>query len=524
MEFDYGLIEFLKKPENYPHEIEKFQCIQTHISYVFLTGKWVYKIKKPVDFGFLNFTSLSLRKHFCEEEVRLNSRLAQDIYEGVIAFYKRENGYSWEPHGDAVEYAVKMRQLPADRMGDFLLKKNMLEKEHILSLSKKLVSFYKDAETGPEITEYGSIEKIRFNTEENFEQTNPFLGITISKDRHKAIRDYTEEFFEKNSSLFSRRQKEEKVRDGHGDLHLGNICFADEIYIYDCIEFNKRFRYGDVAVDVAFTAMDLDFHDRWDLSKYFIDKFVELSDDNDLLEIIDFYKCYRAFVRGKIHSFALNQEEVPDEEKERQRRLAKDYFRLAVSYTGKMEDLKVIILFGLMGTGKSTLGMELKKQLSWPYLSSDVIRKELAGISPDTRCYEPFGEGIYSSDMTNQTYNKVMEDVRNYLEMGQSVIVDASFSTEDRRRDIVRIAESLGATPIFVKCECKEDEVIRRLKKREVEEGSISDGRVEILKKQKESFDPWHDMKNSRLIVIDTTYKSSSRLVEELIDKAGLIT
>ena len=326
------LVQALLDPKLYPDNPQKVEWVQTQMSLIFLTGDYVYKVKKPVDLGFLDYTTLEKRKLFCEQELNLNRRLSPDVYLEVVPIVRRNGKILLGGRGDVIEYAVKMRQLPAERMMDVLLSRNQVSKEMIRTVALKVADFHERAETNEEISSYGSLTVIRTNTDENFTQTEKYIGVSISPDQYQSIKAYTESFIEQNTGLFERRIKDGKIRDCHGDLHSAHICFVNGISIYDCIEFNYRFRYCDVAAEVAFLAMDLDYHDHPDLSGSFVDAYAERSQDNELLKSLAFYKCYFACVRGKVSCFKFDDPLVPEDEKDKAMAIARNYFSLAASY------------------------------------------------------------------------------------------------------------------------------------------------------------------------------------------------
>jgi hypothetical protein len=306
--------------------------VQTHISYVLLAGDFVYKIKKPVDFGFLNFTTLEKRRHFCEEELVLNRRLCPSLYLGLVAITERDGAFSLDGPGTPVEYAVKMARMPEERMMAKVIAQGGLTREILDRIIAILVPFYAKAETGPAIEKFGTAQAVSVNVLENFAQTQGFIGCpALSREQYEAISGYARAFL-RQEELFAARLAAGRVRDCHGDLYSANICLAEEIYIYDCIEFNQRFRYCDVASDVAFLAMDLDFHGLPELSAYFIEQFCKAAGDTTLLPMLNFYKCYRAYVRGKIGLFTAHAPEVDPATAENCLALAKKYFALAERY------------------------------------------------------------------------------------------------------------------------------------------------------------------------------------------------
>jgi aminoglycoside phosphotransferase family enzyme len=327
-----ALIQALLKPQAYPGSPSRVELVQTRISYVFLADDYVYKIKKPVDMGFLDYSTLEKRLAMCRKEVELNRRLCPDAYLGVIPVTSDSGRYLIDGKGIIEEYAVKMRRLPQDGMMDALLLQNKVTPEMVGSVAAIVAEFHKKAATGEEINRLGGIEAVIRNTSENFAQTEKYFGIIILPEAFQRIKVYTEGFIKTNKALFLKRAAAGRIRDCHGDLHANHICFYQGICIYDCIEFIDRLRYMDVAAEVAFLAMDLDHYRRADLSEIFVDAYVKASGDKELLKLLNFYKCCRAYVRGKVTCFAFDDPHIPDKEKDRIIATASSYFRLAETY------------------------------------------------------------------------------------------------------------------------------------------------------------------------------------------------
>lgn len=328
-----ALVEALMKPGIYGHPVDRVEYLQTHISSVFLTGDYAYKLKKPMDFGFLDFTTVELRERACVAEVELNRRLAPSVYLRVVPITVVEGRPTLEGEGEAVDWLVVMRQMDRRQLGPEVLARGELDGAKIDSIVSILVPFYQRARTGAGVDRYGTVEAVRFNTDENFAQTEGFVDRALSRGQFDVIRSFTDRFYEVNGELFQRRIDEGRIRESHGDLHLGNIVFEPErTIIFDCIEFNERFRCGDVAVDLAFLAMDLDFQGLPELSRRLVEGYVEQSGDSELPALLDFYKTYRAYVRGKIACFTSADPGLDDEGRAQQLALAGRYFRLAESY------------------------------------------------------------------------------------------------------------------------------------------------------------------------------------------------
>ncbi len=322
----------LLKPGAFPHPAGEVKLLQTHISYVLLAGDFAYKFKKPVDFGFLDFTTLAKRKQCCEQELLLNRRLAPTIYLGEVSVTESAGACSLNGQGQVVEYGIKMRRMPQEKMMGEVIRRGELTAGMIDDIIETLIPFYRQAAGGPEIEQYGTAEAVARNVLENFAQTEEFVGGPgLSVPQFAAISEYARGFLDQ-PEIFQQRIDAGRVRDCHGDLYSANICLADQVYIYDCIEFNRRFRYCDVASDVGFLAMDLDFHGLGGLSEYFVSRFSRESGDPGLVQVLNFYKCYRAYVRGKIGLFTAAAPEVDAVTRQTSEEQAARYFSLARQY------------------------------------------------------------------------------------------------------------------------------------------------------------------------------------------------
>jgi aminoglycoside phosphotransferase family enzyme len=326
------IVRALLDSRAYPHKTQKVELVQTQMSFIFLTGGYVYKIKKPVNLGYLDYTTLEKRHYFCHQELELNRRLCPSAYLAVVPIIEEKGQFSIEGRGKAIEYAVKMKQLPQERMMDVLLPLGEVTAEMATNVAEKLVSFHRKAETNQKIAAFGSLDVIRQNTDENFAQTEKYIGSSITADQYQHIKNYTDNFIAGKTSLFDKRVTEGKIRDCHGDLHAAHVCFTENICIYDCIEFNDRFRYSDIASEIAFLAMDLDRYQQSGLSQHLVNTYVKLGHDEELLKLLNFYKCYRAYVRGKVESFKLDDRYIPEEEKTKMLTAARSYFQLAEAY------------------------------------------------------------------------------------------------------------------------------------------------------------------------------------------------
>ncbi|MDX1586582.1 MAG: AAA family ATPase [Balneolaceae bacterium] len=522
---DSELLQFLKDPGSYEHAPDRVEHVQTHISHVFIADPYVYKFKKPVNFEFLDFSTLEKRKHYCRREVELNRRLCEDIYLGVIPVRKRNNSFNIgeSGEGDIVEYAVKMNKLSEQYFLHSFIEREELNKQHLDRIANTLSAFYNRQDPDNEIRKWGQIEKIRYNTDENFRQTESYIGDTIHENSYLAIKNYTGHYYDRFDALFERRIENNCIVDGHGDLHLEHIHITPEkVRIYDCIEFNDRFRYGDTAADLAFLAMDLDFNGYSGLERYFITRMADLLGDPDLPTHLDFYKCYRAYVKGKVKSLQSSEEEVGEEGREKARKRAREYFDLSLHYAALGSRATVLVVMGRIATGKSTTASVLSDRLNVARYSSDRIRKKLMGLPITKHTDESKKEELYSKEMSNVTYQELLKKANKHIDKHESVILDATYSREKQRRKLIEHMEEWDADYCFVEVQADDATIKNRLKMREGEEGVISDAREEDFEELNRYYQPPEEIGGDHIIRLSTAgseNKTLSELYDELIKR-----
>jgi hypothetical protein len=464
------LIEALGRTEAYPGSPEDVEIRQTHISVVALAGAHAYKVKKPVDLGFLDFTTLEKRRHFCEEEVRLNRRLAPGVYEGVVPITRCDGGLAVEGKGTPVEYAVKMERLPERAtLGDYL-RRGELTAELLEELARRVAAFHADAASGGSIDRFGGWEVVGANARENLEQSRRHVGECLSASVFERLGALLEERLTALRPLMESRVRAHVPRDTHGDLHLEHVyLFPDrspprDLVVIDCIEFNDRFRYADPVADMAFLVMDLRFHGRRDLADSFADAYFRAADDPRGRELLPFYVAYRAAVRAKVEGMAAEEEEVPEDERRAAVRRARAHWLLALSELESPSRRPCLLLVGgLPGTGKTTLAGQLVRSAGFESISSDRMRKTLAGIDPETPAAAAFGEGIYTPEWNDRTYDACLERAGELLFEGRRVLVEASFREAHRRRAFLRAGLEWGVRTLFVLCTADPDTVRRRM-------------------------------------------------------------
>ncbi len=482
-----GILEDLASPAAYPHAPEAVQVIQTHISLIFLADDLVYKVKKPLDFGFLDFTTLEKRCHYCHEEVRLNSRYSQGVYHGVVPICEGPAGLMIEGRGRPTEYAVKMQRLPEDRMLHNMLKEGRITEELLHRLAERLVFFHSHAPRSPRIDEYGSVETIRGNLVECLDQTEPYKGRTVDAEMHEEIRRLGLDFVETHTGLFRRRIMDGYIRECHGDLHLDHVVLLDTIMLFDCIEFNERFRFSDTAADLAFLLMDFEYRGYPAFAARVAEHYAALSADNDLLSLTNFYKSYRALVRAKVIGFEIDEPEISPAEKRWAVETSRRYYALSLAYLQPAAPPALVITCGVMGSGKSYLAERLGQRLGEEPVRSDVIRKVIHGVAPHEHRLDKYGQGIYSTKATEQTYRVLLDKARHALEHGRSAILDASFSSIGYRQAAMEVALERQAQFRIIECICPDEVLRERLAERREDP---SDGRIELLRSQKRDFDP----------------------------------
>jgi uncharacterized protein len=489
----------LLRPDAFPHPARDLRVVETHISWIVLAGDFAYKLRKPVNFGFLDFSTLEKRWLDCEAEVELNRRLCADLYIGVTGVVQRDGRLFMGGTGAWLEPAVAMRRLPESGMLPVVLERGLADDRLMERIARQLADFHAHAATGHGVDEYGSLATIRANWHENFDQAT-----TVDSATRETIRAYVEQFVERNAPLLERRVRTGRVRDGHGDLHAGSVCATRrKLYLFDCIEFNARFRCADAAADVAFLAMDLDHLGRADLSTTFVDAYVRASGDQELTQLLDFYKCYRAFVRGKVLGFRAAQPGLQRADVEQIQQDARAYFDLAYTYATRGAPPMLLVVMGLPATGKTTLARALAGRFGLVHLSSDVARKNLGGLRPTAHRLDGYERGLYSRSMTRRTYAVLLRRAARALRRGQSVVMDATFGQLSDRAAVRQLARRTGARLHVVVC-CTDDAVIRaRLEARAFDTRSPSDARLEIWPSLRAAFA--EPLEIADAIKVDTT-------------------
>lgn len=502
------LIAAMARPEFYPERPERVEFIQTHISYVFLTDKYVYKVKKAVRFPFIDCTTLERRRLLCHEELRLNRRLAPTVYLDVLPILRTPAGFevgasSDSAAQDAVEYAVHMRRMPQERMLDQMVQRHEALPQDLRTIAQRIAEFHFRA-AAANAWMYGSAAAVHKLICGNLAEAAQFAGKIFDPADLDAIDTYNRSFIETNWELLNRRARGGRVREGHGDLRCEHICMDTQPLVFDCVEFSERLRYGDVASEVAFLAMDLDRLTAPELSAELIEAYATASGDHELAILLPFYQCYRAVVRAKVDALKSMAAEVPESERLRARDSALDYLALARRYLNPIEPAMVVV-FGLAGTGKSTLARALSRRLGFDLISSDVIRKQLAGISPTSRAGAEYGSGIYRENFTRRTYLTMLAEAEARLRKSRGVILDATFRHADERRLVVEIAARAGIRVLFVECRVPAEVALARIAERERRDGEVSDANAAIYSRQVQDFEAPDEIPEESRLAVDTS-------------------
>ncbi|MEG3437202.1 AAA family ATPase [Pannus brasiliensis CCIBt3594] len=498
------LIETLTNPDFYPHPVTSpVKVIQTHASIVFLTGDLAYKIKKPVDYHFLDFSTLEKRKECIDRELSLNQSTAPDIYREVLPITESAGKVTLNGDGEIIEYVLKMNQFPQECLLSQRFDRGELTEAEIESLGKKIARFHQRARTDEYITRFGELETIEQAFEENYRQTEKYIDTVQIRQQFEETKTFTDNFFLDRGDWLRERQEQGKIRECHGDLHLNNMClWRGEIQLFDRVEFNESFRFVDTMYDVAFTAMDLTARGRPDFANLFLNTYLERVGDWEGLKVLSLYLSRQSYVRAKVNSFLLDG----DTFSETIRETARQYYHLAWEYT-RPRSGRLIVLSGLSGSGKSTVAREIAKKLDGIRIRSDAVRKHLAGIDLDDRG----SIELYTPEMSARTFDRLAELARILLPLGYTVILDAKYDRAIWREPLRALAGSIGVPFHIVHCHAPLSVLLDRIEKRI---GDISDATTEVLLAQIEKTEPFTDSEQPYLISVDTTRSNWSEGIQ----------
>jgi aminoglycoside phosphotransferase family enzyme/predicted kinase len=482
---DSNLFQTLQNPDFYPHPANTpIPIEQTHASWVFLTGEYAYKVKKSVDFGFFDYSSLDKRKHFCQEEIRLNKSLAPEIYLEVIPITQTADGYCLNGDGEIVEYTLKMRQFSQECLWSHLFESGKLTPDLMTELGRVVADFHLNAYTDEYIRSFGKIEKIKPAFTENYRQSKPYINRGQTQKQFDETQQFTDTFFDRESNLFNRRCEQNWIRECHGDLHLKNIClWQGEVRLFDRIEFNEPFRFVDVMYDVAFAKMDLDVRQRPDLGNAFLNTYIEHTGDWEGLQVLPLYLIRQAYVRAKVTSFLLDDPDVAETQKQNAIAKASQYYKLAWQYT-QLNQGKLWIMSGLSGSGKTTIARQLARQEDAIHIRSDAVRKHLTGIGLN----EKGDDSMYSAEMSQKTYDRLLELGKILVQRGFKVILDAKYDRVALRQPVLEFSQNHDIPLEILHCHAPLEVLRDRLAARS---GDISDATPDLLQRQQANAEPF---------------------------------
>lgn len=499
-----SLIEALQNPALFKHPVKKFEVIETHISWVLLTGQFAYKIKKPVDFGFLDFSSLEKRHFYCKEEVRLNRRLASQLYLNVATICGPAAQPSLEGQGPVIEYAVKMRQFPQSVQLDRLLSNEGLDHRLIEKLAIKVADFHLSIKSASADSIFGDLEHIRQPILENFQQIHACMNDTSVAPMLNKLERWSQQQLDEMADVIRQRKAAGFIRECHGDMHLRNIAWwRDEIIIFDCIEFNKNFFWIDVISDIAFLVMDLEDRQQHALANRFLNRYLEITGDYAGVQLLNFYKVYRALVRAKVAALRASQEHVGTRVYSEAFTDFVQYLQLAERYISSVSPY-LLINHGLSGSGKSYASRMILEKFPAIQIRSDVERKRLFQVSLDKVDAGAVEKGIYTTETTNETYVQLVKIAKGLLTAGYSVIVDAANLKQQQRQLFIDLANSLHIPFLIINYRASIDTLRQRIKQRALENDNVSDATLAVLDHQLETYEQFTITEQSSVINVDT--------------------
>lgn len=493
------LITALLKSRAYNHPTGEIKLIETHISWVILTGTYAYKIKKPLNLGFLDFSSLSKRKQCCEEELRLNSRTATGIYLEVVSINGTAESPGLAGDGDIIEYAVKMKQFPQQCQLDHLLLSNKLTTSELKEFANMVANFHQSTSVAETNTKYGGPNQVLEPVNENiFQIRNRVKDIDCNKALNKLeqwIKQQEKELF----PLFNLRKSSGFIRECHGDLHLRNLAWIDNKPVaFDCIEFNPYLRWIDVISDIAFLIMDLHSRNQFELSQCFLNSYLEITGDYEGIKLLPFYSIYRALVRAKVDAINMTESHVSNIDLNHEKKELFSYIKLAKSYT-EQQPVKLIITHGVSGSGKTTFTQSLLQAIPAIRIRSDIERKRLAGQKKVNKVRIDQKKNIYTKEFTDFTYKKLEALAETIINSGFSVIVDATFLDKSKRDQFRNLANLKQVEFMILSFTAPEPILKKRISDRDNDE---SDADLNVLKSQLSIFKDLdsHELSYSHII------------------------
>lgn len=512
------LVQALTNPATYPHPVDTVIMRETHISWVFLAGDFAYKLKKPVNFGFLDYSTLELRQEFCQLELELNQRLAPDIYLNLVPLSGTPTNLSFDDASAPFEYLLKMRRFDDSLLLNNLQQQGKLEEQHLLSLAKQLAEFHLELAPGTPPEGLGTPAAIWAPVQQNFDQIRDFISEPEQLKQLKVLEEWSQDTFNRLEATFAQRLEQGFVREGHGDLHLGNATlWNDKVVAFDCIEFNQSFRWCDVMSDLAFLIMDLEDRGLVQLARTTLNHYLEQTGDYAGLQVFNFYKVYRALVRAKVGLFRLQQQGLDAQDKANIHNQYLGYVQLAESYID-FNTPYLLITHGFSGSGKSTLTKAVVQELGAIRIRSDVERKRLYGLKPEQSSNaQQVAEGIYTQAATTKTYQRLGELTTQVLSACYPVTLDATNLLFSQREQLKEVAQNLGLTALIISMQAEEATLKRRLAKRIQEGEKVAEADLRVLEHQLNNHDPLTEEELTYTVSVDTDAPAASQQLVKLI-------
>ncbi|MGZ8172046.1 bifunctional aminoglycoside phosphotransferase/ATP-binding protein [Methylobacter sp.] len=493
-------------------EANACSLVETHISWILLTGQHVYKIKKPVNFGFLDFSTLEKRRFCCNEELRLNRRLAEDLYLEVVPITGTPDRPQLGGAGEVIEYAVKMIRFPSGQLLSECAERGQLGADQIDQLSSIVAGFHETIEQADENAPYGDSADIHHWFIENFDHIRPFLVDDAQKQQLQMIQRWGDSEWRKLADLMRRRKQQGYVRECHGDLHLGNMTLINgRVTLFDCIEFNPMLRWIDVISETAFLFIDL-LHFGYEHYAYrFLNRYLQHTGDYQGLALLRYYLVYRALVRAKVSLLRMAQQQDNDAVVKQARGEYAVFADLAEQFT-KHRQTVLIITHGYSGSGKSTFAGQLAEQLGAFQIRSDIERKRLFGYQALAQTGSRIDDGLYNQQADLKTYHHLKELAEAVLAAGFPVIIDATFLKAPQRDLFRQLATDCGIPFHIITFQASDQELCKRIKQRQ---DDASEANAAVLHHQQQSAQPLSEQEQSGLITIDT---ESGNAQEKLLD------
>ena len=513
-----ALIEALRQGRGFDHPVSRIEVYETHVSWVILTGDYAYKIKKPLDFGsFLDFSTLEKRRRLCEQEVRLNRRLAPALYLDTVAITGTPEAPSLGGSGTPFEYAVKMRQFSNRHLFSTLQASGELSEELLDDLVAQLVAFHEEAPRVSGDSQLGSPDTVRRTLDREFRLIEARLEGQEERERLSRLETWSLDSFARLEHEFERRWREGYVRETHGDIHLGNaVHFEGRALLFDGLEFNAELRWNDVGCELAFLLMDLEARGEQAYANHVLNRYLELSGDYELVRLLAYYKLYRALVRVKVALLHYHQEQLTPEEREAVLADYHCYMALAERYS-EFRFPYLVVGVGVSGSGKSRFTGEMVRRLGGVRVRSDIERKRLYGFEAqaDTRA----GGDIYTPQASERTYARLAELAGILLESGLPACVDATCLTRAQRAQLCFEAERRGLAVLMVSFEADTQTLRARIEKRAQRGGDPSEAGLEVLERQLARFEPFADDELSHLVHLDTTAPDANLTLVSMIQE-----